>query len=133
VTHREGRPQKITSEVISFIETHELAGAMILRAQLARMAKPHLNFDGAPIRRETVCKIRKKLRIFYRPPFLLRDFKPEQEPARMAFVSLMLELLKFGRIKHLIFSGESRFCRGPDCLWVRVRGGAWNETSTVMV
>jgi hypothetical protein len=49
----------------------------------------------------------------------------------MAFVSLMLEWLKHGRIKHLIFSGESSFCRGPDCLWVRVRRGVSDETATI--
>jgi hypothetical protein len=71
------------------------------------------------------------LGIFDRPPFRGQDVKPEREAARGTFVWLMLDWLKYGRIKHLIFSDESRFCRGPDHLRVRVRRDAWNETATI--
>jgi hypothetical protein len=92
------------------METHELADARIANAEMARMVNRHFNFDNAPIRTETVCKIRRKLRISYRPPFRVRDLKPEPETARMTFVTLMLEWLKYGRIKHMIFCDENRFC-----------------------
>jgi hypothetical protein len=103
--------------VTSFIETHLLADARIGDAEMARMVNQHFHFEEAPMRSEKVSKIRRKLRIFYRPPFRVQDLEPKREAARMTFVSLMLVWLKCGRIKHLIFSDETRFWRGPDCLW----------------
>jgi hypothetical protein len=49
LTHRDGRPQKITPEVISFIETHELADARKGDVEMARMVTHLCHVEEAPI------------------------------------------------------------------------------------
>jgi hypothetical protein len=71
------------------------------------------------------------LKIIYRPPFQVQDPKPEHEAMRYTFVKQIQDWRRAGIIKNLIFSDESRFCRGRDNFWVRVRRGAWNETATI--
>jgi hypothetical protein len=59
---------------------------------------------------EAACTMRKKWRIYYRPPFLVQLLGPGKRDSHMLY------WLMYGRIKGLIFSDESRLCRGPACL-----------------
>jgi hypothetical protein len=97
---------------------------------MARM-NDHFNLGDAEICRQTVCKIRKKLRIFYGPPSRVQDMKSDQEAARMILVSLVLDWLRDGRIRNLMFCGESRFYRGAESLWAPGRPGPWNLAATI--
>jgi hypothetical protein len=49
----------------------------------------------------------------------------------MTFVETIVDAHLRGDVKWLIFRDESRFCRGPDNFWVRIRRGAWNETALI--
>ena len=128
LNHRMGRPRKMTPEMISFVETNFLADATIDDGEMARMVEEKFP-ASKPMRRQMICEVRNSLKILYRPPFHVQDLTPEHEVMRLTFVDQMLAAKLGGGIKHLIFSDESRFCRGPDNFWVRVRRGAWNETA----
>jgi hypothetical protein len=132
LNHRMGRREKHSPEVISFIETLYLLDAKLDDGGIARMVNDRVHFDEGPVLRQMVCEVRNKLKIIYRPPFQVQDLKPEHEAIRYTFVKQIQEWRRAGIIKNLMFSDESRFCRGSDNFWVRVRRGAWSGTATAV-
>jgi hypothetical protein len=63
--HRFGGREKLFPKVISFIETHYLLDAKIDDGEKARMVSDNFHFDRGPVRRQTVCEVRNKLKIIY--------------------------------------------------------------------
>ena len=45
----------------------------------------------------------------------------------------MDEAVLTGTKLNIVFSDESRFCLGPDSMWVRVRPGQWNDQATIQL
>ena len=118
-----GRPAKLSQEVRIFVEANLRADATISDDKMASLV--HERF-GVPIHRTSICRLRRELRYFYRPPKVIQKLTQEQRDARIEFCRWVLE--NQDKIPNLIFSDESRFAIGPDNTWRRIKRGVLNET-----
>jgi transposase len=130
-----GRPLKATAEIRSFIETNWLADARISDDQMRIRVESRY---GASLKRQTVCRLRKELGFKWRPPMHVQVVDDQQRCSRVwgfqEYQRRRDPRLVNGdprKIGIVVFSDESRFCRGNDNRWVRVRRGEWNDTATV--
>jgi transposase len=128
-----GRPLKVTPEIRRFMETNWLADARVSDDQMRVRVEAKY---GARISRQTLCHTRKDLGFKWRPPIHVQPVDDRQRCSRVwGFGEYRRRRgLPEGdpeKIGIVVFSDESRFCRGNDNRWVRVRRGQWNDTATV--
>ena len=118
-----GRPAKISQEVRIFVEANLRADATISDDKMVSLVQVRF---GLTIHRTSICRLRRELRYFYRPPKVIQSLTQEQRGARIEFCRWVLE--NQDKIPNLIFSDESRFEIGPDNTWRRIKRGVLNET-----
>ena len=118
-----GRPSSITPEMLRFADDIWAVNSLVSDGEMAKMinAKFHVN-----VSRVTVQRRRRELRYEYRPPKVKQNLTEAQRHVRIEFCRYMLE--KRDTFGDIVFSDESRFCRGPDNQWRRIKRGQWNET-----
>ena len=122
-TRSPGRPSTLTSEHIRFIEVNSLANARLTDEELAEMTRSRF---GISLSRTTVCRVRQKLGFVYRPPKVVQALTEEQKKVRFDFCNWILQ--HRDEVPNIIFSDESRFQKGCDNKWRRIRRGQWNES-----
>ncbi|OHS95295.1 hypothetical protein TRFO_38609 [Tritrichomonas foetus] len=115
-----GRPKKFTPEMKTFIETQIVIDPRISTQLLKKIEEAFY-----PIATGTIFGIRQSLRFPYKPPKQRQILTQVQKLRRMSFAFSMLIGNYYD--DNIIFSDESRFCRGPDKRWVYRRYGEINE------
>ena len=120
---KRGRKKVVSQEMRDFIEANLSVDAMITDGQMAHLVGERF---GMTISDTTVCRVRNELGFRYRPPKIRQVLTEDQVSLRLEFCRWVLE--HQDAMKNLIFSDESRFTRGPDCTWRRIRRGEWNDT-----
>ena len=135
LNHFRGRPRTaIVDEVSTFVETNLLADARISDFKMAGIVNKEF---GTHYDRTAICRMRNKLGFKWRPPFHIQRLSTVQIQQRIEFCRDMLSKLdqaeRTGTPLNIVFSDESRFCLGPDNMWVRVRPGQWNDTATIQL
>ena len=123
--HILGRPVAVHDDIKIFAETNWLANARISDEEMARMVNQR--FQTAFVR-TTMCRLRNELRIIWRPPLTIQLLTDEQRAGSFLWCT-RIRLWLDERQRIIIFSDESRFCEGPDSMWVRFRIGEWNDTA----
>jgi transposase len=113
---RPGRPLKVTPEIRDFADTNWTADARISDEQMAVRIE---NRYGAKLCRKTLCDLRKALGFKWRPPMHVQTVDDQQRTVRVWGLDeyRRRRALPEGdprRIGIVIFSDESRFCRGSD-------------------
>ena len=118
-----GRPTKITQEIRDFMDINWGMNSMISDAQMASMVTERFGVTLSPssARRE-----RNRLKYFYRPPRVKQELTKEQKQLRFEFCKWVLSNEE--KIPNIVFSDESRFERGPDNSWRRIKRGVINES-----
>ena len=112
-----------TSEHVRFIEVNSLANARLTDEEIASMTRQRF---GIPISRVTVCRIRRRLGFVYRPPKVVQALTEDQKKVRVDFCNSILN--HQDEVPNIVFSDESRFQKGCDNQWRRIRRGQWNES-----
>ena len=120
---RRGRPAKISPEVRIFVEANLRADATICDEKMASLVQERF---GISIHRTSICRMRRDLQYFYRPPKVIQNLTEEQRDARIEFCRWVLQ--NQAKIPNLIFSDESRFEIGPDNTRRRIKRGVLNPT-----
>ena len=118
-----GRPSVLNAEHVRFIEVNSLADARLTDEEVAEMTRRRFDID---VSRITVCRARQRLGFVYQHPMVIQDLNKEQIKARIDFCRWVLD--HENEIPNIVFTDESRFQKGSDNQWRRVRRGEWNET-----
>ena len=105
------------------IELTSLLDATITDPELARMLNQKFY---SKISISTVARKRNELGFKYRPPMTIQALSEEQKQMRVQFCQWVLN--NQDKIPNIVFSDESRFQRGPDNKWRRIRRGDWNDS-----
>ena len=118
-----GRPSLLSDEHVRFIEANSLADARLTDNEMALMVK---NRFDLPVSRPTICRIRQRLGFVFRPPMVIQELTDDQIRSRIEFCRWVIENEK--ELPNVVFTDESRFQRGADNQWRRIRRGQWNES-----
>ena len=121
--HQRGRPHSLTQEMIDYIELNSLANATLTDGELTAMLNK--KFDVC-LNRTTIGRKRKELGFIYRPPLTKQSLTEEQKQLRINFCRWILENQE--KLPYIVFSDESRFSKGPDNRWRRIKRGHWNDS-----
>lgn len=114
---KKGRPKKVTSECMTLIEDHIISNRHIsLRAMQQLLHDEHFDLSIG-----TINHCIHLLRYSYKPPKQRQALTAWQIERRLAFAYSMI----IGGLdrENIVFSDESRFCRGPDHRWIWRRYG----------
>lgn len=123
-----GRPPRATEQIRKAIENGFLKNARTTDQQMSEDINAAF---GVRLHRTTVCRVRNDFKIRWQPPKVIQALTPDQKAQRVQFAKDMLEFLNEHEDIPIIFSDESRFCKGPDNTYVRYRRGEWNETACI--
>ena len=118
-----GRPVALTREMLRFAEEIWAVNSLVSDEEMATMINSKF---GTNVSRATMQRRRRELRFEYRPPKVRQHLTDEQKQVRIEFCKFMLERRE--SFSSIVFSDESRFCRGPDNKWRRIKRDQWNET-----
>ena len=121
-----GRPSLLSDEHVRFIEANSLADARLTDNEMALMVK---NRFDLPVSRPTICRIRQRLGFVFRPPMVIQELTDDQIRSRIEFCRWVIENEE--ELPNIIFTDESRFQKGADNQWRRIRRGQWNESCFV--
>lgn len=124
VCKKAGRPPKVSPNISFIIEAETLSNGALHDQELADLI---LERHGVVISHDTVRRVRQSHGFRFRPRMVVQDLTESQKSQRLEFCQWMLNRddIDFSKI---VFSDESRFCKGPDNSWVYVRRGQWNES-----
>ena len=120
---RIGRPTKITDEMRRFMEASWQLDATITDQSMADRVSAHF---GATLSASTICRARNEMKYFYRPAKVRQELTPVQKNIRLQFCDWVLRHAHL--LPNLVFSDESRFERGPDNKWRRIKRGCWTDS-----
>ena len=123
MSHKHGRPESLSPDMIDYIEMLSLTNAMLSDGEIAARVNEKFYVN---ISRITVMRKRKKLGFIYRPPLTKQALSQEQKLLRLEFCKWIINNEQ--NIKNIVFSDESRFSFGPDNKWRRIKRGNWNDT-----
>ena len=126
ISHKRGRPTLLTDEMVDFIEANSFLNACLTDNEITNMLNERF---GSAFSTRTVARKRKALGFIYRPPMTIQALSEQQKQQRCEFCKWVLE--HQNQIPNIVFSDESRFQKGPDNSWRRIKRGAWNETCFV--
>lgn len=121
-----GRPRAVNQEMMRYMDDLWSINALISDDQMCTMINARF---GTHLSRPTITRRRRELRYEYRPPKVIQNLSPEQRAIRVEFCRFVLERREEYRV--IVFSDESRFARGPDNGWRRIKRGVYNETCFV--
>ena len=123
---KSGRPSKLKEEHIKFIEMNSELNACLTDQQLADMV---WNQFGIRVSDTTILRVRGQLGFHYRPPKVKQALTEPQKELRLAFCSWVLANKE--SLPQIVFTDESRFCKGPDNRWRHIRRGQCTESCFV--
>lgn len=125
---RAGRPKKLGKEQVDFIEMNSEANACLSDQQVADLVAERF---GIQVSDTTILRVRNELGFHYRPPKVKQLLTPAQKELRVAFCKYVLE--NKDSLPPIVFSDESRFSKGPDNRWRRIRRGQVSESCFVQM
>lgn len=124
-THRRpGRSSCVSQAMLDFMETNWAADSTISDGSMRELVN---EVFGTTISTTTVWRCRQRLKFVYRPPKVIQDLTPEQKELRISFCQWVLE--NWSNLGPILFTDESRFQRGPDNQWRRIKRGVYSENS----
>ena len=112
--------------MMEFMETNWAADSTISDGGMTELVNATF---GTSISDTTVWRCRTKLKFAYRPPKVVQDLTSDQKDLRVSFCQWVLANTE--SLQHVIFTDESRFQRGPDNRWRRIKRGVYNDTCFV--
>lgn len=118
-----GRPSCLTGEHVRFIEANSLADARLTDQEMTEMVRTRFDIS---VSRSTICRIRQRLGFVFRPPMVIQELNDAQISARIEFCRWIVE--NKDEVPNIVFTDESRFQKGAENQWRRIRRGQWNET-----
>ena len=121
--HRIGRPHVLSDQIIDYIELLSMTNARYTDQDIATAISQKF---GVYVSKTTIARTRNKLGFIYRPPLVKQFITETQKQTRLEFCRWVIE--NRTKLENIVFSDESRFERGPDNSWRRIRRGQWNDT-----
>ena len=112
----------MTEEMLRFIDANWSADASISDDGMKDMVN---EVFGTSLSRTTIMRCRNRLRFVYRPPKQIQLLTEEQKELRVIFCNWVLE--HRSEVTNLLFTDESRFQKGPDNRWRRIKRGVIND------
>ena len=119
----QGRPKAVKQEMLAYMDEVWSVNALVSDQEMTDMVNTRF---GTNVSRTTIMRRRKELRYEYRPPKVQQMLTPEQKRVRVEFCRYILE--KVEQFQVILFTDESRFCKGPDNQWRQMKRGTYNET-----
>jgi transposase len=121
-----GRPKKVTDEILDYTDARTLASARLSLSEL--LSEIHSRFE-ITISRAAISMIRHDLHFHYQPARHVRLLNPGRVEDRIRFCQEMLQRPHEFLLIH--FFDESHFVLGADKQWVWYRRGEENPSSTI--
>ena len=118
-----GRPTKITKDMRRFLDVSWQLDATIPDQGMADRLNAHF---GTNVSASTICRVRNEMKYLYRPAKVRQELTPVQKSIRLQFCDWVLRHAH--ELSNLVFSDESRFERGPDNKWRRIKRGCWSDS-----
>ena len=123
IDHRMGRPPKITQPMLDYTEMLSLTNARLTDRHITSLVNEKFSTN---VSKTTIARIRRKLGFIYRPPLAKQELNELQKQMRLEFCNWVLQ--NRSHVNNIVFSDESRFEKGPDNTWRRIKREIWNDS-----
>ena len=117
-----GRPSLVTDRMMRFMDNNWAADASISDEGMMRLVNQIFHTS---LSRTTIMRCRNRLKYRYRPPRTIQQLTDEQRELRVIFCDWVVK--HPCEVKNLLFTDESRFQKGPDNRWRRIKRGVVND------